>query len=243
MIRVVTCCWGVAPETYGRQFVESFAKFWPKSHELVVYADRPMPLPRGEWRDLMEIDGLAAFQARHADNPTAHGKQKAEGWRVRDLQSGYSFRHDAAKWAYQAMTPSAAADGLVEDDILVWLDADTVTTSPVPEKWIETLLDDKDVAYLGREGSHSEIGFMAFRMLPGRQIVDRFADIYRTDEVFKLTETHSAFVFDVARVEAGLPEHNLNPGGKGHVWPTSALAEYTKHLKGNRKFTTQVRHA
>lgn len=44
---VISLMWGNAWERYGRNFVDTFDKFWPRSIEMVVVSDRPLELPRG----------------------------------------------------------------------------------------------------------------------------------------------------------------------------------------------------
>jgi hypothetical protein len=222
-------------DEYGRRFTETFDRHWPKSVDLISYVWEAQALPRGEAR-IMPAD-VQGFLYRHRENRKAAGKEYVQGWREKHIKSGYCFRFDALKFCQMAMYPWHAAQS-VKDGILVWLDGDVVTNKNVPEGWVNRLLGPNSVAYLGRVGAHSEIGFTAYRLPAALPLLKRFHDIYATDEVFTLPEWHSAYCFDIARREAeriGLRCLNLTPRGTGHVWMQSPLVEYTDHLKGKRK--------
>lgn len=229
---VVSLMWGNAWGRYGWIFAESFRKHWPASTQLYVVTDNWLPI-EGYQIPLNDVAGYADFRDRHRDNPLAHGKN-----RVGKLdENGVSWRHDAMKWMPQALAPNAVLRYFDDGDIMAWFDADTYTTKAVPENWIETLLDGHDVACLQRDRQHSEIGFYAIRVHAKTRLMLRtFAAYYMTDGVFSLPEWHSAYVWDRALEKVGdLRVRNLSPNNRGHVWPATALAEYTVHNKGKRK--------
>lgn len=233
---------------YGNRF-EAGAHLWPKGVDLVAYVE---DLPEGGWvaspgapmirRSLWDCPGQREFIARHAADLAANGRQFRPGmnWKQRDRAAGYSFRYDAVKFSRQCFIPEAAAADLPDGTILVWLDGDVVTHSPVPTGWIEGLLGDADGAYLGREPKHSEIGFWCVRLGPAtREFLAQLAELFRADLIFGLKEWHSAYAWDhLRRANAQLLPivwRNLTPGGHDHVWHQSPLARYTDHLKGPRK--------
>ncbi|BCH33139.1 hypothetical protein MesoLjLc_50690 [Mesorhizobium sp. L-8-10] len=236
-VRVCSLMWGTAWERYGRRFAGSFADFWPAGVELVVVADRDLPLRRGRTIRLQWFQGYQEFLLRWGTDSAARGMKPPE--RAKRDANGYAWRFDAVKWMPQALAPVAALSGMQDGDIFVWFDADTETKKPVPAGWIEDLLAGTDVACLQRPGTHSEIGFYAMRLGPETRAVLRiFADLYINDSVFKLREWHSAFAWDHAlATQPQLKVRNLNStGAKGHVWPLSPLlADYTLHHKGKRK--------
>lgn len=229
--------WGEAWERYGKDFAETFAEHWPDDVELVVYADRDLPLPRGTLRPLTSVPGLTEFMASYGHNEFATGRRKSAhaDWKPGDIKSGYSWSHDAVKWAPQGMIPDAAAEHITGSEILCWIDADVITTSPVPKGWIETIIGEHDGAYLGRCDSHSEIGFWTVRLPLGLHMVERFADIYRTGAFLSEKQSHSAFIWDVARKSSGLDMLDLSPGGSGHVFASSPLSAHLEHRKGHLK--------
>jgi hypothetical protein len=236
---VIRVCSGFSPkgyEEYGRNFLKTFDRYWPKEIELAVYTEEPVPMPRGVCRSLWECNGVAEFIARHKDDPEKCGTKPNHLWNPRHVGRPYWYRFDAVKFCRQMFIPEHAARGLSDGDILVWLDGDVVTFENVPDRFIESLLNGHEISYLGRPGRHSEIGYWAVRIndRTRRFLVD-IAEVWRTDRVFSLPEWHSAFVFDWVRKTSGLDEINLTPTGNGHVWGQSPLHHYTNHLKGNLK--------
>jgi hypothetical protein len=222
---------------YGNDFLKTFDRFWSAQVELQVYVEEPMPMPRGACRDLWAIPGAEVFHVEHRFNADAKGKVPHSNWKEAERRKGYSFRHDAYKFWKQILIPQAAAEGLEDGDILVWLDADVETFKRVPADFVAGLLGEFDVCYLGRARQHSEIGFWAVRInAKTRAFLALMADYYTSGAVFDLTEWHSAFVWDHVRKASDLVERNLcGPRAHGHVWPDTILSRYTIHHKGPRK--------
>lgn len=225
-------------EEYGSRFVETFHRHWPADVSLIAYTEEHVALPRGECRSLWDCAGARDFYERHKDNPVHTGREVNPKWGRKDRRRPYAWRFDSVKWFRQCMIPAAAAAALPDGEVMAWLDADVVTFADVPPAFVEGLLGDADLVYLGRRAMHSEIGFWAVRLNERtRLFVKLFADAYRLDEVFALDEWHSAFVFDHVR-SRGVPNlqvKDLTPGRRGHVWLESPLVAYTDHLKGARK--------
>lgn len=235
----VRVCSGFSPngyEEYGKKFLETFHAHWPKDHELVVYTEDAVKTPRGQVRPLWQIPGVLGFLDRHAKNPEANGRKPTEKWKDNERRVGYSYRWDARKFCRQLFIPEDAARGMPDGSVLVWLDADVHTFAKIPNDFIAGLLGDADVCFLGRGKKHSEIGFWAVRLnAKTRGFLSDLADMYRSDNVFKLREWHSAYVWDYVRQKHGLAEKDLSPNGRGHVWFSTPLGQYSDHLKGARK--------
>lgn len=221
---------------YGTRFLETFHRHWPAAIELEAFTEDYVEMPRGTCRSLWNCNGVSAFIQRHKANPAHNGREPNRFWREKHRERGYHFKFDAVKFCKQCFIPERAAEDMADGDILVWLDGDVVTFNDVPKAFIEKLLGPNDIAYLGRRGTHSEIGFWAVRInARTRLFLSMFADTWRTDSVFELQEWHSAYVFDYCLQKAMLRECNLTPNGTGHVWFQSPLRHYTDHCKGPRK--------
>ncbi len=238
----ITVCSGFSPagyREYGRNFIDTFDKYWDKSINLLVYTEAYIYMPRGECRILWDCEGARDFHLRHNDDPRRRGTMPIPGWRQKDRKEGYSWRFDAAKFYKQCLIPYDASKTLNNDDIVVWLDGDVVSFSHTSEKFIMDLIGDSHLAYLGRGSYHSEIGFWCVRLCKlSRSMICNLAETYTSDRFLELREHHSAFVFDYVRRQAqnqGLQARDLTPGGGGHVWLTSPLAKHTDHLKGKRR--------
>lgn len=246
-LTIVTGMWGPKRNNYADTFLPGLRKYWPSSVGLQLGLDAPLAKLLEPGRDgrifwLNEEDGYREFMERHAGRPTACGREPMPGvvWKPKCQRAGYNFRFDAVRFAGQAFVPNLAAGYMLDGEILCWLDADVVTHDPVPVGFIEGLVGDADGAYLGRGAKHSEIGFWAVRLSERtRSMLLAFSEAYSTDHVFGLKEWHSAYVWDDARRWAeetqGVVMRDLTPGGEGHVWHQSPLAQYMDHLKGDRK--------
>lgn len=237
MIRV---CSGFSPagyKQYGKRFLDSFDRFWPRDVDLQVYVEEPVPMPRKACRDLWSIPGARQFHVEHAGKPTIAGTGQVPGWKEKDRARGYCFRFDAYKFWKQILIPGAAAQDMADGDILIWLDADVETTALISQLDIVDILGKAEVAFLDRSPKHSEIGFYAIRLNnKTRAFLEDMATIYTSGEVFELAEWHSAFVWDTARKRAGLKEKSIcRLGARGNVWPATRLAKWLRHDKGNRK--------
>ena len=244
-MRMVVCS-GFSPQgyqQYGKEFLSSFDKFWPKEVELLVYCEEEVEIPRKGFMSLGSCRGVNDFIRRHSDNSEANGRQQTSrtvNWKPKDTAKGYSYKYDAVKFSRQCFIPEQAMleAQLLDDDILIWLDADVMTLKKIPEIFIQNLLGSNDLCYLGRTNNHSEIGFWAVKI--GRytnKFLRTFANVYRSDDVFNFDEWHSAFIWDKCceGLSPNLRIKNLTPNGTGHVWFQSPLAQFTDHLKGDAR--------
>ena len=222
---------------YARIFVQTFARYWPASANLVAYTEEPAPMPRGECRSLWDIPGAKEFYARHKDNPVSCGTGPHKNWLPKDHRRGQSWRWDAVRFFKQLIIPLDASLGLADDDILVWLDADVVTFADVPDGFVEKLLGKADLVYLGRNKG-SEIGFWGVRLNKRtRPFLTNLSSLYLDDRFTSLEQFHSAWIFDYARRGSGMKMTDLTPGGRDHVFVDirCPLHVYLDHAKGSRK--------
>ncbi len=235
----IKVCSGWAPsgsKLYGRRFLDSFDRHWNSDVLLEVYTEEPEPMPRGACRSLWDIPGareliIKTDTLRHRGRDKNHGK-----WKRGALEAGYNFKWDAKKFFKQCIIPQQAAIGMQDNDILVWLDGDVITTSSISQTFIESLIGPTDICYLGRTNTHAEIGFYAVRINDKtRAFLADMAEIYISGEFEIMPETHSSWIWGVSKNRSGLIEKNLTPGRRGHVFPQSPLAVALIHNKGKRK--------
>ena len=220
-------------EQYGKQFIETFLKFWPKSETLVVYHEETKPDiedERVEYRALFDMEEAKEFfETILRSHPIFRGK-RMEG-------KAYDYRMDAFRFSRKVF---ALTDAYKNSDsqFIAWIDADVYTHSKVPEKFLQMVLVDNFVAYLGRDFMYSECGFMAFDT--GKPLASEFFDLYKKSYVsgaFRyLGEWHDCYVFDYTRVLLGVSENNLSHGMQfDHPFSETVLGKYMHHLKGERK--------
>jgi hypothetical protein len=222
---------------YGKQFIETFHQFAPPGYDLMVYSAKKIPMPRGRYVLHEQLNGAHEFVEKYGDKPEYHGKKAVPGWRPKDEKAGYSYRHDAIRFCWQLFYMDHAANWLPDGDLMAWFDGDVVFKEQIPTSFIETTLAGGcDLAYLGRT-SHTELGYWAVRLNSmTREFISAIGRLYRSGQVFRLEEWHSAYVFDTARQIFYIgKENNMTPGCKGNVWDKTPLAEFSTHLKGNLK--------
>lgn len=225
----VTTCSYAGWARYGKNMVRSFARYWPADIPLHVYSEDDLAVamkPFPQW--------LIEFKARHRDNPAAHGRARGQ----------YDYTRDCVRFVHKVAAVTDAA--LSSDaDVLVWMDADTVTHAPVTEEWLEELMpDDCYIAWLDRERLYPECGFymLALKHPAHEKIMRSWIELYESDAVLKLPQTHDCISLQTVIVEAErrgeIKVHSLS-GDQGrkhpHPFVNSRLAERLDHLKGPRK--------
>lgn len=212
--------------------VETFDRFWPVDVPLYLYAehfepDHPRPLVR-------RLPGwLDEFKARHAANPRAHGL----------IEESYDYRQDCVRFAHKVAAVTDAALAL-DTDVLIWADADIVTHAPVSSDWLTTLFPlGPYIAWLDRSRHYPECGFYMLRCghRVHREIMTRWEELYETDAVFRLAETHDSYVLQQLILEAErgglITTHSLSGEARQHSHPfiNGPLGTRLDHLKGPRK--------
>jgi len=227
-------------DAYAREFVEGFLLAWP-DYKLVIYheedasAKRKLDHARIRWMSLWDIEYLKDFVMTIGQSPPMRGVLQGP-----DGKKAYSYRHDAYRWARKSFAIHHAAT--TYPGIVVWLDADIVTHSRVPDEFIEGLFPPGvHHAYLGREAIHmySETGFLGFdTMCPGHDIfMKTMRAIWLSGAFQLLSEWHCCHVFDFTRKLVQTTGNNLTPKTYGGIHPfiNSVLGDYMDHRKGGRK--------
>ena len=236
-------------ELYGQKMIDTFEQYWPDSVDLVVYAENCNPVIRKSNVRVMDIfessKSCKRFVKRHRDNPEAHGEQGPHN-QHKKYSPKKAFKWMAVRFCYKVFSIQHALAN-IESDWLIWLDADTLTHTSVPESWLSTVCpDNSDFSYLGRtERYHSECGWVGYHASNDivKQFGSEFAGMYEQDTIFNLREWHDSFVWDhVRRIyqEKGANFFNINPepdtkGLAGHPFINSELGKYMDHKKGSRK--------
>lgn len=230
---------------YGQRMIDSFEQFWPAEVDLVVCAESCQPQHQRSntqiW-DLLKLSmPLNTFLERNRNNPLAHGL--AGPPEVYDPRK--TFRWDAVRFCYKVYATALVAN-YTSGGWLIWLDADTVTHSPVTRPDLDRLCpQDAMITYLGRgEKYHSECGWVGYNLdhPETRGFIRDFVSMYDQDRIFELPEWHDSYVWDSVRrrwQDRGR-FHNLTPvlpkpGRAGHPFINSDLGRFMDHLKGDRK--------
>lgn len=228
-------------DLYGKKMLNAFLSYWPKSQSIFVYTenveldDNLKKDSRIIIKNLLDISDLVSFKERHRNNKEANGYHQ-------NNPSVKNFQFDAVRFSHKIF---AIYDCVCKNlnKSVVWLDADTITHSPVPDNFLETNFPSNEygIAYLGRIKQYSECGWVVYHMTNPvmKEFWETFVNYYRYDTIFELDEWHDSYVFDVVKKEyesKGLKNHNITPGFiAGHPFINCVLGEYMDHMKGPRK--------
>jgi hypothetical protein len=225
----VSACSAEGWGDYGRRMVKTFCEYWPKSVKLTVYMQDYLPgdFPSVDFVDLYVVSPwLVEWKTK---------RTATDAGLVRDE---YNYRRDAVKFSYKTAALEVAVEQL-DCDVLIWIDADVFTHSPISLDWLESLFpDDFAVAMLDRvRKDYPETSFTMFRLPAGKQVIDRCAKIYRTDKVFSLPQWHDGYVFGHVMRTDKVRFTSLSGFGRNYsnAFVNSRLGEKMDHLKGQRK--------
>ena len=125
-------------DVIGHRMIESFIKYWPKEVTLYVFTegfDLPLKASNIISKDIFEVcnPGLSSFLK----------------WRG---------KHFTKKFAFKAYTWINACK-ILNEDVLIYLDADTETKKEVPFDFIENVLEDQSIlAYMYAAAAVEENG-------------------------------------------------------------------------------------
>ena len=244
---VITSFHAAGMAAYGQRMIDAFEQHWPTTTPLWVYAEDCQPTHASVRVIIKDLHAccadLVAFKNKHRHNPIANGLvMKDTGVPYKDNH----FKWDAVRFSNKVFAVIHACRSATTDWV-IWLDADTVTFADVPDTFLSRVCDDQSMAcYLGRrEKYHSECGWVAYNLRHPdlRSFMDRWRDLYITEDIFNLREYHDSFVFDVLRKDfqtvRGTHFNNISPElpgkGPGHPFIASQLGLYMDHLKGSRR--------
>jgi hypothetical protein len=214
---------GEGLELYGRRMMETFASHWPASVPLTVYSEgwtEECPANRVEL--ITASPWLADFKKRHA------------GRVFRD------YRWDAVRFSHKVAAVCHAALS-TDADVLIWIDGDVVTHSPISEAELEGLAPTgrEWIAWLDRDKVYPECGFymMNCRHLMHREVIAWLQAYYAEDLLFRLPEWHDSYVLEHIVKNSEVGRKSLSGEGRktSHPLVNGPLSKFFDHAKGNRK--------
>ena len=206
------------------------------------YAHRFLDTYKGEL-DLAIVseDQLPTLSNTQTLHMTAHTNfVKQNSWRTPT-----SFKQDAVRFCHKPYAIWTAMQHIHSLEYnpytgLLWLDADTVFHKPLTEELIqERLYTEHTYTYMGRPNYHSETGVLWFNTenKNSRDYVNLVVELYNTNDIYKLDETHDSYVWDWVRTKRKIRARDIGiservPGG--HI-QARLFGEWFDHLKGKRK--------
>jgi hypothetical protein len=232
IFHVVTTCSKIGYDQYGKRMLDSLREFWPTNVGVTLYSEDvadAVALP--EW--------LHAFKRRHAGNKAANGK----GSHARFLGQ-YNYRFDAVRFAHKTAAVIDAAERMTADrsaDILIWIDADTVTHAPVTIEFLRKLAPerDQDIAWLWRTKTYPECGFYMLNLtLPSvANLIREWKTLYTADTLFHLPEWHDSYVLKelIKSLNCHWATLSGDASNTSHPFVNGPLGAVMDHMKGARK--------
>jgi len=235
---VVTSCSLDGWNRYGAKGVATLLQYWPPEVHVHLVSEDVLPLDamrqlaceqgRLMFWDLGLHERATGFYEQHRKNNTAKGH----------MHTHYDFRKDAWRFSKKVFAIEMVAR-YTAGGRLIWLDADTVTLSPVPMEMLQRMPPNEfSLAFLDRSRKyHSECGFVGYNLNRDdtRNFIATFADLYVSGEVFKLKEWHDSWVFDWVRHHTRIAGYGIPHNNNSHPFVHSELGKYMDHLKGARK--------
>jgi hypothetical protein len=250
MIDVITTFHEAGYHSYAKRMIETFDQYWPQHINLHIYAENCNVAlnvsDRIKVYDLHEsFPDLMRFKEKHRNNPHANGSKMKDGTLN---HSQNHFKWDAVRFSNKVFVVTNCALQM-NSDILIWLDADTITFTTPTDKMLEEVIPNANqyCSYLGRVGKyHSECGWVGYNLKHriNREFMSYWRNLYTLEGLFQLREYHDSYVFDVVRQkyeqEGKCHNKNLTPlvegrKGPGHPFIASKLGTFMDHVKGKRK--------
>ena len=230
--RVITSFNEAGYERYGKSFIESWLKHWPKNIGLTIYYEgENFPFTEGmSWHPIEEVEHVSEYIG-NLKFPIMHGIVAEE----------FNMHYDArmARKPFMQSYAMKKYGGKV-----FWIDADTVTHADVPPTLLDDLLpDDKLCCYLGRDGwFHTESGFIGFNEdhPEAPRFRNNYINTFISGVIFTLEGWNDCYGFDAVRKIIDKPEIFVNlakdlPVKTMHPFVNSVLGKYMDHRKGKRK--------
>lgn len=218
----------VGYEQYGKRMLDSLSKHWPPEVNVRVYSeDVPGCIPMPAWLD--------AFKAKHGKNKDANGKG-SHGRYV----GQYNYRFDAVRFAHKTAAVIDSAEHS-KADVLIWIDADTVTHSPVTMQFLRDLapLTGDVISWLWRSKTYPECGFYMLNLRNPftANLIEQWKLLYTTGNLFHLPEWHDSYVLKELVRSLKCPWHSLSgdASNTSHPFINGPLGAVMDHMKGTRK--------
>ena len=224
----ITTCSAAGWTEYGRRMAHAFVHYWPAQVPLQIYAEGFNPEPYTA-RDLPQW--LDAFKAKHGKSKRACGQA---------FNTAYNYRFDAIRFAHKT---AAVIDAVERSnaDILIWIDADTVTHSQVTLDFLRELAPRTQdvISWLDRKGKYPECGFymLNLRHEMTQVLVREWKALYTSGTLFHFAEWHDSYVLEQLVLSMKLGHKSISGAGYNHSHPfiNGPLGDVMDHMKGDRK--------
>lgn len=236
-------------QRYGHRMIKTFLHNWPREVNLHVYTEDCDITQEASnlhvYDCASQLPALIEFKKQWKDDDRANGKLAFGQADRRGKQKGIGFKWDAVRFSHKVYSICDQTRNST-DDVVFWMDADTVCHSPMPIEFIESQFPEgTDIAFFGRDKKYTECGLYALNV--NSQITQYFIELFQWNYdnaekgIFKMDEWHDSWVFDQVRTKIAkqFPDWtqlNWSTGivsGEGHPLINSPWGAYIDHLKGD----------
>jgi len=200
-------------EQYGKRFIDTYKDFC--GLPLIVYVEDNLKIEGVDVRSLFDIPNCSRFL---------------------DIVKDYkpdNYRRNVNKFCRKVFAMTDV--GLGFKGKMAFIGADTVFHKNIPDTFLDDILKDKYLAYLGRTKLHSETDFIAFNTehVVNNLFMRLFVNTYTTGAYQHLKYYCDSDVFDHLRVLLNVSSNNINLiDDHRHPFINSVLGEYADHCKG-----------
>lgn len=245
---VVTTFHKAGYDKYAQRMIHTFLQNWPEDITLYVYPEDHSIVETANnlvVRDLHQsCPELVAFKQRWKNDPRARGEVPTGPPDRKGKRPGVGFRWDAIRFSHKIYAVCHAAKN-TDADILFWMDADMVCHTPIPHHFIDKMIGNYGLGFLGREKKFTECGlyFMDLRNPHTQEFLFEFQRAYDSGRLFQFQEWNDCWVFDEVRKEVKQRHSDWQwidwckgmIKGEGHPLINTEWGAYLDHLKGARK--------
>lgn len=211
-MRAITSFSEAGHDLYGEKFLASWAVH--SDIPLTVYSEGP-EYPPHVTKNLWDVPGCKQFIA--------------ESYPTED------YRFDVKKFGRKAF---AQLDALVDDDIVIWIDADVELHGPLTQEALRPRLGPY-ITFMNRPQFYPCTSFVAWNTAhPGHQRWYReYERMWRDRAVFMLPEWHDAYVFNWVREHTESESKDLCEGMQFRMKSENVFDKCFPghHKKGSRK--------
>jgi hypothetical protein len=224
--------------------IRSWDENFPKHVTIHIFSEDDIPdrktfSKRIKWYNLYkESPELVSFIEKHKNNTSMNGQA--------DVDENKKFKWNAIKFAHKTFSLFNIFNK-TSSGSLIWLDSDVLAIDRIDDNFLKKVCPKNMlVSFLGRPTVYSECGWVYYNLdhPQGRNFLEQFEEIYSTDKILSMEETHDSFIFDVVRNKFDQSLClNLNAGATSnkHPFHLSSLREKLIHNKGYNKTQKQAK--
>ena len=220
-------------DLYGSRMIESWIKYWPQSHRLIVYTENFDIKEFNSRVTVLNIDECCADLSEFKDKNRDMINSVTDKREISRIQK-------TVKWSHKVFVISHALKNF-DDQFVIFLDGDTYSTSPVEDDLADKLVGDHLIAVhfenLAKLGLHFETGLLVFNK--AHKQMDDFKNLYTSGyenlDIYNLKKTWDSFWLISLYQKYKLDIKDLSEGRSG-VFNNPLISSKLVHDVGTKKY-------